>query len=290
MTGPIPRVAGELFTPRVRGRAVDPPARRPPRRSPRRPASGRRRRRPSPPPPATRRRPLVEAARRRSASRPGGRPVEAGRVAVPDAGPITAPIPAIGARTVERRGAHRRPLSSVEDEPAHPSVRRRPPRPIPAAPSAAAPSAPAPRRVAVRATALALLLALVGGGATALAMDKTITVTVDGQDRVVHTFAADVGSALQAAGIDAAPQDRVEPALPTDGRQRRPHHLQPGPQADPRRGPVAARGLDDRGHGRPGAGRPRRAGPADPDVHLARTPRSRWPGSRWSSGCRTRSR
>ena len=46
-------------------------------------------------------------------------------------------------------------------------------------------------------------------------MDKAITVTVDGQDRVVHTFAGDVASALLAAGIDAAPQDRVEPALPT---------------------------------------------------------------------------
>ena len=70
-------------------------------------------------------------------------------------------------------------------------------------------------RVAVRATVLALLLALVGGGATALAMDKTITLTVDGQDRTVHTFAGDVAAALQAAGIAAAPQDRVEPALPT---------------------------------------------------------------------------
>ena len=69
--------------------------------------------------------------------------------------------------------------------------------------------------MAVRATVLALLLALVGGGATALAMDKTITLTVDGQDRTVHTFAGDVASALQAAGIAAAPQDRVEPALPT---------------------------------------------------------------------------
>ncbi|MBV9921195.1 MAG: transglycosylase family protein, partial [Pseudonocardia sp.] len=73
----------------------------------------------------------------------------------------------------------------------------------------------APRRVAVRAAALALLIALVGGGATALALDKTITVTVDGQDRTLHTFAGDVASALRAAGIDAATQDRVEPALPT---------------------------------------------------------------------------
>jgi uncharacterized protein YabE (DUF348 family) len=57
---------------------------------------------------------------------------------------------------------------------------------------------------------------MLGGGATALAMDKTITVTVDGKDRVVHTFAGDVASALKAAGIQVTPQDRVEPALPTE--------------------------------------------------------------------------
>jgi uncharacterized protein YabE (DUF348 family) len=75
---------------------------------------------------------------------------------------------------------------------------------------------PAPRRTLVRATVLAALISLLGGGATALAMDKTITVTVDGQNRTLHTYAGDVASALQAAGITATPQDRVEPALPTE--------------------------------------------------------------------------
>jgi uncharacterized protein YabE (DUF348 family) len=60
------------------------------------------------------------------------------------------------------------------------------------------------------------VLAMLGGAASALAMDKTITVTVDGHDRVVHTFAGDVASALEAAGIEVTPQDRVEPALPTE--------------------------------------------------------------------------
>ncbi|OLT09260.1 hypothetical protein BJF78_31030 [Pseudonocardia sp. CNS-139] len=63
---------------------------------------------------------------------------------------------------------------------------------------------------------LAVVLVLVGGGASALAMDKTITVTVDGQDRTLHTFASTVESALESAGIVAQPQDRVQPALPTD--------------------------------------------------------------------------
>jgi uncharacterized protein YabE (DUF348 family) len=60
-----------------------------------------------------------------------------------------------------------------------------------------------------------LLLLTVASG-SALAMDKTITLTVDGQDRTLHTFAADVEGVLAAAGVAAGPQDRVEPA-PTTG-------------------------------------------------------------------------
>jgi uncharacterized protein YabE (DUF348 family) len=73
-----------------------------------------------------------------------------------------------------------------------------------------------PPRTAVRALVLAVILVLVGGGASALAADKTIVITVDGQDRTLHTFASTVESALASAGITATPQDRVEPALPTD--------------------------------------------------------------------------
>jgi uncharacterized protein YabE (DUF348 family) len=68
------------------------------------------------------------------------------------------------------------------------------------------------RRSLLRAIVVAVVLAIIGGSASALVADKTITVTVDGQNRTVHTFAADVGSALAAAGIEVTPQDRVEPA------------------------------------------------------------------------------
>ncbi|QJY45073.1 resuscitation-promoting factor [Pseudonocardia broussonetiae] len=90
------------------------------------------------------------------------------------------------------------------------------------APEAApAPALPAPRRartarVGVRATVLAVLLALLGGGASALAMDKAVVLSVDGQERTLHTFAGDVAGALAAAGMVPSPQDRVQPALPTD--------------------------------------------------------------------------
>jgi uncharacterized protein YabE (DUF348 family) len=72
------------------------------------------------------------------------------------------------------------------------------------------------RRGLLRATVVAAVLAMLAGGASALAMDKTITVTVDGQERVVHTFAGDVASTLAVAGIQVTPKDRVEPALPTE--------------------------------------------------------------------------
>jgi resuscitation-promoting factor RpfB len=75
---------------------------------------------------------------------------------------------------------------------------------------------PRPAGVLVRGAILAVIVALLAGGATALAMDKTITVTVDGQDRTLHTFASDVAGALQAAGAAATPQDRVEPAPSTE--------------------------------------------------------------------------
>ena len=70
-------------------------------------------------------------------------------------------------------------------------------------------------RTVTRAAVLAALIAVAGGGAAALAADRTVTVTVDGHERVVHTYAADVAGTLAAAGIEVRPQDRVTPALPT---------------------------------------------------------------------------
>ena len=47
-------------------------------------------------------------------------------------------------------------------------------------------------RALVRAAVVVVLTILVAGSATAVAADKTVVVTVDGQDRIVHTFAGDV--------------------------------------------------------------------------------------------------
>jgi uncharacterized protein YabE (DUF348 family) len=72
------------------------------------------------------------------------------------------------------------------------------------------------RRTITQAAVLAVLAALLTGGATAVAADKVVTVTIDGRDRIVHTFAGDVGGALASAGIVAAAQDRLEPAPTTE--------------------------------------------------------------------------
>jgi uncharacterized protein YabE (DUF348 family) len=129
-------------------------------------------------------------------------------------GTVTAPVATAPPAPVE-------PVPAEALEPAAPAA----PRTVPA--PAAAPrrsrrdrrvteAEQAPRRGLLRAAVVVAVLAMLGGSASALAVDKTITVTVDGKDRVVHTFAGDVASALDAAGIEVTPQDRVEPALPTE--------------------------------------------------------------------------
>ncbi len=265
MTGPIPRIAGELFTPTtpvgsphdevgawsepappsgfwaplaqpdqqaLPSGAATPAQARPSSDRPDAPASPSNELAPpsgeapeaiAPAAPKARPKPSPRRRARHAASEDSAPPAkesvtvarsarETGRVAVADAGPVTAPIAVVLPDDVQATGPiaavdaehHTHPIALVRVAPAratHTSRRRT--------------TTATPSRVGVRATALAVLIALTGGGATALAMDKTITVSVDGQDRVVHTFARDVGAALAAAGIDPAPQDRVEPALPT---------------------------------------------------------------------------
>ena len=65
-----------------------------------------------------------------------------------------------------------------------------------------------------------MLTILVAGSATAVAADKTVVVTVDGQDRIVHTFAGDVAGALASAGVAVAcprtaSSPRSAPSWPT---------------------------------------------------------------------------
>lgn len=68
----------------------------------------------------------------------------------------------------------------------------------------------------------ATLVALLGGGAAWSATDKAVHLRVDGQDRLVHTHAATVGSLLADHGLAAGEHDLVLPAAGTalhDGQQ-----------------------------------------------------------------------
>ncbi|MGH3711703.1 MAG: resuscitation-promoting factor [Pseudonocardiaceae bacterium] len=63
----------------------------------------------------------------------------------------------------------------------------------------------------VRGALAALSLALPTGTATALTMDKAITITVDDEQRTVHTFASSVGGALESAGLRVDDLDTLAP-------------------------------------------------------------------------------
>ena len=58
-------------------------------------------------------------------------------------------------------------------------------------------------------------LALVGSGATYASMSKTVTISVDGQDRTVRTFGGSVGEVLAGEGIKTGPHDSVVPSAQT---------------------------------------------------------------------------
>ena len=66
-------------------------------------------------------------------------------------------------------------------------------------------------RTFVKGTLVATMLALTTGTASALTMDKTITVTVDDEQRTIHTFASSVAGALESAGLRVDEQDALAP-------------------------------------------------------------------------------
>jgi len=55
------------------------------------------------------------------------------------------------------------------------------------------------------------LLTVAAGGSTAVALDKQVTVTVDGVDQVVHAFSGDVAGALDSGDIELGPGDQLAP-------------------------------------------------------------------------------
>lgn len=72
------------------------------------------------------------------------------------------------------------------------------------------------RRKAILVGAAATIGLLAVGGATAASLAKTVTITVDGQQRQVTTLAGSVDGALSSAGLQAGEHDVLAPAAGTD--------------------------------------------------------------------------
>lgn len=57
------------------------------------------------------------------------------------------------------------------------------------------------------------MLALTTGTAAALTTDKAVTITVDDEQRTIHTFASSVAGALESAGLRVEEQDTLAPTV-----------------------------------------------------------------------------
>jgi len=63
---------------------------------------------------------------------------------------------------------------------------------------------------------MTLSLLLTAGTASAFTMGKTVTVTVDGEQRTVHTFASSVSGALESAGLQVDDKDTLAPTADSE--------------------------------------------------------------------------
>ncbi|TCO58405.1 resuscitation-promoting factor [Actinocrispum wychmicini] len=68
------------------------------------------------------------------------------------------------------------------------------------------------KRTFLRASIAAVLVTLTGGGAAAIAMNKSVTIDVDGVEHNVHTYGGTVGAVLEDEGITAGEHDSLSPS------------------------------------------------------------------------------
>ncbi|MFC4002749.1 transglycosylase family protein [Prauserella oleivorans] len=64
----------------------------------------------------------------------------------------------------------------------------------------------------LKGTVLAVMMTLTGGGAAALAMNKSVTLDVDGEKQTVRSFGDTVGEVLSDAGISVGAHDALSPS------------------------------------------------------------------------------
>nr|WP_033288357.1 resuscitation-promoting factor [Amycolatopsis jejuensis] len=68
------------------------------------------------------------------------------------------------------------------------------------------------KRRFLKGAVLAVMITVGGGGAAALAMNKSITVDVDGQQRTIHSYGDTVGEVLEDAGLSVGAHDSLSPS------------------------------------------------------------------------------
>lgn len=68
------------------------------------------------------------------------------------------------------------------------------------------------KRRFLKGAVLSVMISIAGGGAAALAMNKSVTVDVDGQQQTVHSFGDTVGEVLEDAGLSVGAHDSLSPS------------------------------------------------------------------------------
>ncbi|WP_206792699.1 resuscitation-promoting factor [Amycolatopsis sp. MtRt-6] len=68
------------------------------------------------------------------------------------------------------------------------------------------------KRRFLKGAVLSVMISVAGGGAAALAMNKSITVDVDGHQQTVHSFGDTVGEVLEDAGLSVGEHDSLSPS------------------------------------------------------------------------------
>jgi uncharacterized protein YabE (DUF348 family) len=78
------------------------------------------------------------------------------------------------------------------------------------------------KKTVLKATIASILVSLIGGGAAAIAMNKSVTVDIDGEAHQVSTYADTVGEVLEDEGISVGAHDALSPspsaAINDDGK------------------------------------------------------------------------
>ena len=68
------------------------------------------------------------------------------------------------------------------------------------------------KKTVLKATIASILVSLIGGGAAAIAMNKSVTVDIDGQAHQVSTYADTVGEVLEDEGLNVGSHDALSPS------------------------------------------------------------------------------